>query len=44
MTKKISFLTSLSLEQQYHIDMSIQYDTEVVASDVSTSQSIRVTS
>jgi len=49
MTKKISFLTSLSLEQQYkshHIDMSIQYVTEVVASDVSTShhQSIRVPS
>jgi len=49
MTKKMSFLTYLSLEQQYkshHIDMGIQYITEVVTSDVSTShhQSIRVPS
>ena len=45
----MSFLTSLSLEQQYkshQYDMGIQYVTKVVASDVSTShhQSIRVPS
>jgi len=45
MTKKISFLTYLSLEQQYKSHhMGIQYVTKVVTSDVSTShhQSIRV--